>query len=90
MFNSGRGIPLEGLGDTLRRLAPRWFVTRDAHSAAGTVLLQPRWAMSLLKGPMTRSEIRAALAKRDVNGEAVHEGTAVEGPASTTPKSMSS
>jgi hypothetical protein len=46
--------------------------------------------MSLLKGPMTRSEIRAALAKRDVNGEAVHEGTAVEGPASTTPKAMSS
>ena len=53
---------LEGLGDTLRQLTPRWFVTRDAHSAQGAVLVQPRWAMSFLKGPMTRSEIRAALA----------------------------
>jgi hypothetical protein len=52
---------LERLGDTLRKLGRRWFVTRDAHSAEGTVLMQPRWAMSFLKGPMTRSEIRAAL-----------------------------
>jgi hypothetical protein len=52
---------LEGLGDTLRQLTPRWFVTRDAHSGEGAILVQPRWAMSFLKGPMTRSEIRAAL-----------------------------
>jgi hypothetical protein len=55
---------LDGLGDTLRRLAPRWFVTRDAHVEEGTVLLQPRWAMSFLRGPMTRNEIRAALGGR--------------------------
>jgi hypothetical protein len=59
---------LEGLGDTLRQLTPRWFVTRDAHSGEGAILVQPRWAMSFLKGPMTRSEIRAALAQ--VGGQA--------------------
>jgi hypothetical protein len=52
---------LERLGDTLRKLGKRWFVVRDAHSAEGTVLMQPRWAMSFMKGPMTRSEIRAAI-----------------------------
>ncbi len=52
------------LTHTLQRLAPRWFVMRDAHSGQGTVLLQPRWAMSFLRGPMTRSEIQRALAAR--------------------------
>jgi hypothetical protein len=45
---------------TLQRLKPRWFVMRDAHSQTGPVLLQPRWAMSFLRGPMTRAEVRRA------------------------------
>jgi hypothetical protein len=43
-----------------KRLAPRWFVMRDVHSKEGTVLMQPRWAMSLMRGPMTAGEIRMA------------------------------
>ncbi len=53
------GEDAERLGDMLKRLAPRWFIVRNTH-ASGTVLLQPRWAMSFLKGPMTRAEIRRA------------------------------
>jgi hypothetical protein len=34
--------------------APRWFLMRDAHAHEGTRLLQPRWAMSFMRGPMTR------------------------------------
>lgn len=45
---------------TLQRLKPRWFVLRDAHAQGGPVLLQPRWAMSFLRGPMTRAEVRRA------------------------------
>ena len=41
------------------RLAPRWFVVRDAHSH-GLGLVQPRWAMSVLRGPMTRGELKQA------------------------------
>jgi DNA helicase HerA-like ATPase len=52
------------LGQTLRRLAPRCFLMRDAHADRGTVLLQPRWTMSFMRGPMTRSEIRLALEHR--------------------------
>ena len=50
-----------GLANVLKRLAPRWFLMRDAHASEGTVLMQPRWAMSFLRGPMTRGEVRAAL-----------------------------
>jgi hypothetical protein len=59
---------------TLQRLAPRWFVTRDAHSAEGAVLVQPRWTMSFMRGPMTRAEIRMALGQhRSTNLEAKSE-----------------
>jgi hypothetical protein len=49
-----------GLGNVIKQLAPRWFLMRDAHTSGGAVLMQPRCAMSFLRGPMTRSEIRAA------------------------------
>ena len=42
------------LVNTLQRLAPRWFVVRNAHVAVPPVLVQPRYAMSLMRGPMTR------------------------------------
>jgi hypothetical protein len=35
---------------------------RDAHDAVGARLVQPRYAMSFLRGPMTRHEIRRARA----------------------------
>jgi hypothetical protein len=52
------------LAAVLKQLAPRWFLMRDVHAQQGTLLMQPRWAMSFLKGPMTRNEIRRALAER--------------------------
>jgi hypothetical protein len=51
------------LNNTVRKLAPRWFVMRDASAKeTNPVLLHPRTTMSLLRGPMTRSELRDALA----------------------------
>ena len=50
----------KALASVVKRLAPRWFVMRDAHAGAVPFLLQPRWAMSLLRGPMTRVELDAA------------------------------
>ncbi|HWA75464.1 MAG TPA: hypothetical protein VG937_24175, partial [Polyangiaceae bacterium] len=49
---------------TLKRLAPRWFVVQNTHASSGSILVQPRYAMSLLRGPMTRNEIRSALDAR--------------------------
>jgi hypothetical protein len=50
----------------LRHLPPRWFLLRNAHDPSPPKKVQPRWAISLLRGPMTRAEIRRAReARRD-------------------------
>jgi hypothetical protein len=48
------------LETTLQRLAPRWFVVRNAHVQSPPILMQPRYAMTLMRGPMTRVEVRTA------------------------------
>lgn len=64
--DADRARVMDGLGEDkkksalaalVKKLAPRWFVVRDAKGGALS-LLHPRYAMSLLRGPMTRSEIR--------------------------------
>ena len=58
------GYPAAELTSVVKQLEPRWFLMRDAHAKESTRLLMPRWAMSFLKGPMTRVEIKRALAER--------------------------
>jgi hypothetical protein len=48
------------LGGTVQKLAPRWFVMRDVHAGPKPFLVQPRWAISWLRGPLTRTELRKA------------------------------
>jgi hypothetical protein len=49
------------LGRSVQRLAPRWFIIKNAHEASvGPILLHPRQTMSLMRGPMTRNEILTA------------------------------
>ena len=53
------GAGRDELDNLLKHLRPRWFVVRNAQ-ANTTELVQPRWAMTLMRGPMTRTEIRKA------------------------------
>ncbi len=53
------GLEAVELEQTVQRLSPRWFVVRNAH-ASTPVLLHPRQTMTVMRGPMTRSEIRCA------------------------------
>lgn len=49
------------LGRYLQRLAPRWFIMKNAHATnVGALLLNPRHTMTLMRGPMTRHEILQA------------------------------
>lgn len=48
------------LDRTLQQLAPRWFLARNAHSRNVPLLVQPRCTMTLMRGPMTRTEIHQA------------------------------
>jgi hypothetical protein len=70
----------EQLKSTLQRLAPRWFVVRNTHVTSPPILMNPRYAMSLMRGPMTRTEIRRA--------RGVKEGTAAQ-PLQPNPRQLS-
>jgi hypothetical protein len=56
----GEGGRKSALGAVLKKLGSRWFVVRDTKDKGPPTLLQPRYAMSFLRGPMTREEIRRA------------------------------
>jgi hypothetical protein len=49
--------------DLKKLLVPRWFVVRNVRQKPATVLLQPRWALSFLRGPMTLGDIKGALGR---------------------------
>lgn len=58
----GRGVDPDG---RLQKLAPRWFLVRNVHAKEEPMrLMQARWAMSFLKGPMTRVELLRAIRVR--------------------------
>lgn len=65
LSSSSVGGDLKELHHTIGRLAPRWFVVRNAHvPEAGNVLLNPRHTMTVLRGPLTRGELERAQAER--------------------------
>jgi len=69
------GQDSSALGQALAQLPPRWFVVQNAHAPeAGPILLYPRFAQSLMRGPLTRGELRAALEWRaEIEGQRASE-----------------
>jgi hypothetical protein len=57
------GCSAPELSNVTRRLGPRWFLVRNVHASPSLVLLEPRWALSFLCGPMTLGDIRQVLGK---------------------------
>ncbi len=51
------GLDAPTLGTILRNLPPRTFFVRDVHRTPACALLETRFTMSWLRGPMTRKEI---------------------------------
>ena len=51
------------LDDLITRLQTRVFLMNNVH-ASGPVLFQTRWAMSYLRGPLTREQVRLLMADR--------------------------
>lgn len=60
----GHGADEQDYNALLRQLQPRTFVVRNAHSPGPPTVIQPRFALSLLRGPMTRQELRRARESR--------------------------
>ena len=56
------------LARKLSRLAPRWFVVRNAHKPdVGNLLVHPRHTISILRGPLTRIDLKRAIAEREAS-----------------------
>jgi hypothetical protein len=55
-----KGSTAPELGALIRGLGQRWFLVRNVHATPSTLLLQPRWAISFLRGPMTLGDVRRA------------------------------
>jgi DNA helicase HerA-like ATPase len=70
----GADAAADDLGVTLQRLSQRWFVIRNVHKGP-PILVQPRYAMTFMRGPMTRVEIRKA--------RGVQEPERIEAPSPT-------
>ncbi len=51
------GLSQEALTSAIKALPPRTFYVRDVHNTPSSVLLETRWALSWLRGPMTRREL---------------------------------
>lgn len=61
---AGSTADAETLGTTLKMLAPRWFLLRNAHRASELWLLQSRTTLCWLRGPLTRTDLRRLAAVR--------------------------
>jgi hypothetical protein len=59
--NADRGpSDAKQLSETLKRLNQRTFLVQNAHASAGPLLVRPRHTLSLMRGPLTRTDLRAA------------------------------
>ena len=65
MSAAAGGVDLAAVGDTISGLAKREFVLRRAGKDA-PVVLTTRWAMSYLRGPLTRDQIATLMAAKRV------------------------
>ncbi len=75
MSQSGGAKSAANLAQWVKRLENRWFLVRNLRSKSDLVLLQPRWAMSYLRGPLTPAEIR--MVRQRLTGDDVNVSAAV-------------
>ncbi len=57
-------LNLETLDKLISSVDPRVFVMNNVHDPGGPILLHTRWAMSYLRGPLTRDQIRRLMDPR--------------------------
>ncbi len=52
------------VGDLIGQLAPRVFLMHNVHEENGPLLFHTRWAMSYLRGPLTRQQVSTLMAAK--------------------------
>ena len=62
--NEGGHLDITDMSDLLGTLRPREFVLHNVHDPGGPQMFYTRWAMSYLRGPLTRQQIRQLMAEQ--------------------------
>lgn len=86
MSAAAGGVDVRAVGDTISGLAKREFVLRRAGKDAPEVFTT-RWAMSYLRGPLTRDQITQLTASPSASGVIVDADTADTSAPTATPAS---
>ncbi|MGE3413646.1 MAG: DUF87 domain-containing protein [Dehalococcoidia bacterium] len=82
--SSAAGLEIGDIDAVLAGIGPRQFLLHNTHDRGGPRLFTPRWAMSYLRGPLTREQIAALTTRGAVTASAPapHAATA---PAPVSP-----
>lgn len=64
MANVNDTLSLQDIETMIADIAPRVFLMRNVHNEAGPVLVHTRWAMSYLRGPLTRQQIQLLMSRQ--------------------------
>jgi hypothetical protein len=57
LANASANFDLRDVDDMISQLDPRVFLMHNVHDESGPLLLHTRWAMSYLRGPLTRRQV---------------------------------
>ena len=82
---SGAGFDRQRMEQILGRLGSRIFLMNNTHEDA-PVVFQTRWALSYLRGPLTRDQIRELMRPHETESPAVNASAPVQLPAAPPPK----
>ena len=64
LVSAQSGFNLDQVGDMIGQLGPRVFLMHNVHDEAGPQLFHTRWAMSYLRGPLTRQQVTLLMAAK--------------------------
>ncbi len=61
LASAEEGLDLGDVEELIADIAPRVFLMRNVHESGGPILVHTRWAMSYLRGPLTRQQIEVLM-----------------------------
>ena len=64
MATADNGLNVNQVEDLISEVEPRVFLMHNIHNDGGPIMLHTRWAMSFLRGPLTRQQVRWLMASQ--------------------------
>lgn len=64
LANTDEQLNIQDVESLVADLPPRVFLMRNVHNHGGPIMFHSRWAMSYLRGPLTRQQIRKLMADK--------------------------